>query len=56
MCAENRDDGMGLGGHGMRERTSVLGGDFTLTSAPGEGTTIQIYVPLEVQEINGGES
>jgi signal transduction histidine kinase len=30
---------------GMRERTESLGGEFKLTSAPGEGTTIDVILP-----------
>jgi NarL family two-component system sensor histidine kinase LiaS len=34
----------GLGLHSMRERLASLGGDFRLTSAPGQGTTIRVSV------------
>lgn len=30
---------------GMRERTYVLGGSFTIESQPGEGTTIEVTIP-----------
>lgn len=42
---------------GMRERTMLLGGDFVLKSAPGQGTEIQVRIPYqsEVQYVNGGE-
>jgi signal transduction histidine kinase len=33
---------------GMRERVELLGGRFLLESAPGEGTRVQIRLPLEV--------
>jgi signal transduction histidine kinase len=36
-------DGFGL--VGMAERTRMMGGDLTITSAPGRGTTITINVP-----------
>lgn len=36
-------DGFGL--VGMAERARMMGGDFTITSAPGRGTTIIIVVP-----------
>ena len=36
-----------LGLWGMRERASILGGDFVLRSAPGKGTTIKVEVPLD---------
>jgi signal transduction histidine kinase len=35
-----------LGLHGMRERAEILGGHFTLQSAPGEGTQITVCIPL----------
>lgn len=51
------DDGKGFppaapvpAGHfgllGMRERVQKLGGQFTLHSAPGKGTTVEVAVPL----------
>jgi len=36
----------GLGLAGMRERAALLGGSFQVQSAPGEGTTIGVTVPL----------
>jgi len=36
---------------GMRERAHSLGGEFELTSALGEGVTIQISLPLGVEKI-----
>ena len=36
----------GLGLLGMRERVSMLGGEFSVTSAPGEGTTIRVTAPV----------
>jgi two-component system sensor histidine kinase NreB len=38
--------GTGLGLYGMRERAELVGGQFILLSAPGEGTTIQLNIPL----------
>jgi PAS domain S-box-containing protein len=32
---------------GLRERTSLLGGELTITSAPGEGTHVRVRLPLE---------
>ncbi len=34
-----------FGLHGMRDRTNMLGGTFTVTSAPGEGTTVSVFLP-----------
>jgi signal transduction histidine kinase len=36
----------GLGLLGMRERITMLGGQFAVTSAPGEGTTIRVTAPI----------
>jgi signal transduction histidine kinase len=52
-----RDDGRGiteadldrqpsLGITGMRERARLLGGRFTVTGRPGEGTTLTLALPL----------
>jgi len=35
-----------LGLLGMRERLEMVGGKFTVTSAPGRGTTVVAQVPL----------
>ena len=35
-----------LGLHGMRERAALLDGAVTIESAPGEGTTIYVRIPL----------
>ncbi|MCB0882047.1 MAG: sensor histidine kinase [Thermoleophilia bacterium] len=34
-----------FGLHGMRDRAQVLGGTFALTSVPGEGTTVRVFLP-----------
>lgn len=54
---EIRDDGQGfdqssakmggIGLIGMRERVQALGGSFELTAAPGQGTLIEICIPVE---------
>lgn len=36
-----------LGILGMRERTELLGGEFALTTSPGNGTSVQVHVPLQ---------
>ena len=35
-----------LGLLGMRERVEMVGGSFSVESAPGKGTTIQAQIPL----------
>jgi signal transduction histidine kinase len=39
------ETGHGLGLLGMRERLELVGGDFEISSIPGEGTSIDIRVP-----------
>jgi signal transduction histidine kinase len=60
VCMTITDDGKGfhaegvvrakkakrLGLLGMRERLEIVGGNFTVTSAPGKGTTVLAQVPL----------
>jgi signal transduction histidine kinase len=51
-----RDDGVGIddvdaalsahGFSGMQQRVAGLGGTFRITSSPGKGTEIEVYVPL----------
>jgi signal transduction histidine kinase len=36
-----------LGLAGMRERVQAFAGTLTLTSQPGQGTTVQVNIPLE---------
>jgi signal transduction histidine kinase len=40
-----------LGLVGMRERATILGGDFKISGAPGKGTTVTVRIPLEPQNI-----
>lgn len=42
-----------LGIFGMEERVSVIGGEFTIESEPGVGTTIYARIPLERVVSNG---
>ena len=35
-----------IGLRSMRERAELLGGDFEVRSAPGQGTTVTVYLPL----------
>jgi signal transduction histidine kinase len=39
-----------LGLYGMQERASLIGGQITIESAPGKGTTVFVEVPLEGDE------
>lgn len=34
---------------GMKERADAAGGKFQVTSAPGEGTTVEVIVPTNSQ-------
>ena len=66
VCLEIKDDGIGfslssgspgkphqrLGLLGMKERVGMVGGTFSLESAPGRGTTIRAEIPLG--NSNGG--
>ncbi|HEU5317066.1 MAG TPA: GAF domain-containing sensor histidine kinase, partial [Chloroflexota bacterium] len=38
--------GRHVGVHGMRERANLLGGSFDIESAPGEGTTVHVRLPI----------
>ena len=44
--AQKRNTGEGLGLFGMQERVQLLGGEFTLDSAPGAGTCLCASVPF----------
>jgi PAS domain S-box-containing protein len=64
IVMEVRDDGRGfdatvsfpghLGLHSMRERVKSLGGEFTIESAPGQGTCIRAQVPVHTSAKNTG--
>lgn len=47
LRATKQDGKGGLGIPGMRERVTLLGGDFEVESSPGVGTTIFARIPLE---------
>ena len=65
LCICVRDDGSGfdtkgapagLGITGMRERAALLGGQLSITSRPGKGTSVEASIPLaatKVQELTG---
>jgi two-component system sensor histidine kinase UhpB len=38
-------DGGGIGLSGMAERARLVGGELTVTSAPGTGTRVRLYIP-----------
>ncbi|MCC7207164.1 MAG: HAMP domain-containing protein [Anaerolineae bacterium] len=42
--------GRGLGITTMRERAALLDGACTIHSAPGEGTTVEAWVPIHIEE------
>ncbi len=42
----NKESGVGLGLVGMRERAGIIGGTLEIESAPGNGTTIFVRVPV----------
>jgi PAS domain S-box-containing protein len=68
VCMKIKDNGKGfprervlhsrkkdrLGLLGMRERLEMVGGSFTVRSAPGKGTTVQAQIPLEDLRAPGG--
>ena len=53
-----RDNGVGfvhdagklgdMGLVGMRERAQMLGGRFSIETAPGAGTVIEVFIPVEM--------
>jgi two-component system NarL family sensor kinase len=45
LQAHDEDRGFGL--RGMRDRVHLFAGRFTLTSAPGAGTMLEVEIPLE---------
>ncbi|MEL7523207.1 MAG: sensor histidine kinase, partial [Cyanobacteria bacterium J06553_1] len=45
----------GYGLQGMKERSQLLGGQLTVDSAPGQGTQLQLTVPLQ-QTLNRAQS
>ena len=40
----------GLGIRSMKERANLLGGELKIQSAPGRGTTVEAWIPLELTE------
>jgi PAS domain S-box-containing protein len=48
--SDRRNSHLGIGIAGMRERVNQLQGQFHVHSSPGKGTTIQVSLPLVVEE------
>ncbi|MBX2998317.1 MAG: sensor histidine kinase [Caldilineaceae bacterium] len=42
----------GIGLHGMRERANYLHGEFEIESQPGQGTTLNLILPLHKEDIH----
>ncbi len=61
LCIEDDGQGFDVGGNkrrgfgivGMRERVQILGGGFDIRSAPGEGTRIEVLIPVVKGQKNG---
>ena len=49
-AALNKKGDKGLGLIGIRERLNAIGGVYRIISAPGQGTTLQVEIPLEAQD------
>lgn len=49
-------DGRGIGLVSMRERATAVDGKFTILSAPGQGTTIEVRIPFKVPIAVGDEA
>lgn len=50
------ENGRGIGLVSMRERATAIDGKFTIMSAPGHGTTIEVRVPFKVPMPVGDET
>jgi signal transduction histidine kinase len=44
---------MGLGLRGIRERLTAVGGQLVISSAPNQGTTLQLRIPQRTQNTEG---
>lgn len=42
-------EGHGLGLMGMQERATMVGGDLTVDSVSGEGTTVSVRIPVQIE-------
>jgi signal transduction histidine kinase len=45
----SRHQGWGLAG--IQERAALVGGEFTISSKPGQGTRLTVHIPLVEQEV-----
>ncbi|CAG0940331.1 partial Signal transduction histidine-protein kinase/phosphatase DegS, partial [Anaerolineae bacterium] len=52
----NPDDRVGIGLFGMKERATLVGGAFSIQSAPHQGTRISVQIPVELEMTNEGDS
>jgi two-component system sensor histidine kinase UhpB len=50
QAALSRKGHTGLGLIGIRERLNAIGGAYRIISAPGQGTTLQVEIPLETHD------
>jgi signal transduction histidine kinase len=57
LCVSVEDDGqggadlaLGSGLLGLKDRAEAIGGTMSLQSAPGEGTSLRVELPLDDQE------
>src|SRR3989475_5018562 len=50
QTALNKKGDKGLGLIGIRERLNAIGGAYRIISAPGQGTTLQVEIPLEAHD------
>jgi signal transduction histidine kinase len=48
---KNGNRGGGFGLFSIRERVNSLGGKMVLESAPGEGTTVTLQVPIKCEQV-----
>jgi signal transduction histidine kinase len=49
-----RPEGTHYGILGMRERVQSLGGEFLIASAPGQGTRVQLRIPISERGLSSG--
>src|SRR2546422_7192398 len=50
QAALNKKGDKGLGLIGIRERLNAIRGAYLIISAPGQGTTLQVEIPLEAHD------